>query len=123
MSEWVGDCEPAAVYNEARRRARKPHKCSACAETIQPRHTYWRVCIIYDGDVETVKRCERCQTLHRHLRTLRSERRGWDTWPSERLDCGEDYFGHWGAEPPPEIAALAFTTPEEMQARKEMGNA
>jgi hypothetical protein len=84
--------------------ARIPHLCSACRDTIPVHHSYWRITIIDEGDFQVVKRCLRCQLIHLHLRTLGGD----DMWPNERLDCGEEYKQHWGREPPPEIAALAF---------------
>jgi len=100
--------EAYAVYSETRRRAIKPHKCSACKETISPGHTYHVIAIIFEG-VESLKRCERCQKIHEHLRTLAPG----EMWPDERLNCGEEYSEHWGREPPEHIAALAFVLPGE----------
>lgn len=100
--------ERYAVYSETRRRAIKTHKCSACKETIQRGHTYHVIAIIFEG-VESLKRCERCQKIHLHLRGLGDG----DMWPDERLNCGEEYKEHWGREPPPDIAALAFALPGE----------
>lgn len=102
------------VYNETSRIARKEHVCAACKETIRIGDRYAIVGIVFDGEAESVKRCLRCQEIHEHLRKLGA----YEMWPAERLDCGEEYKEHWGHEPPPEIAALAFATPEEMQARK-----
>lgn len=107
MSQW---CDEAAdVYSERATRARKAHTCAACGEAIAPGHVYTRVSIVFDGTVESLKRCARCQKLHEHLRTLGDH----EMWPAERLDCGEEYAQHWGEDPPPEIAALAFALPGE----------
>lgn len=103
-----------AVYNEARRRARKPHACSACKETIRAGDVYTHVSIVFDGKAETVKRCLRCQEIHDHLKEKGYQS---EMWPDERLNCGEEYTAHWGHAPPEEIAALAFMTPDEIQAR------
>jgi hypothetical protein len=100
------------VYRETWRRARQPHRCGACRETISPGHSYVVVNTVYDHSAETIKRCVRCQTIHEHLRTLG----GHDEWPDERLACDNgEYEEHWGVAPPPEIAALAFATAEELQ--------
>jgi hypothetical protein len=99
-----------SVYSETRPKARKVHKCDACHESIQPGHFYMRVVAIFDGEAETIKRCMRCQTIHKHLRKLGD----CDMWPDERLNCGEEYKQHWGTDPPPEIAALAFALPGEV---------
>lgn len=101
-----------AVYDERFPVARTPHRCGACGETIAARHRYARVGAIVDGHASTIVRCLRCQTIHEHLRTLGDR----DMWPDERLDCGEEYRGHWGHDPPEHIAALAFATPDEVQA-------
>ncbi len=103
--------EHYAVYDENRQRARKPHTCDACAETIPAGRRYYRVFVLFDGRAETVKRCARCQRIHEHLRELAPG----DLWPDERLACGETYEGEWGCEPPPEIAALAFALPGELE--------
>lgn len=100
------------VYCERRVMARTPHRCDACGETVAPRTTYWRVTLVFDRSAETVKRCERCQAIHLHLRTLGD----YGVWPDERLNCGEEYEQHWGLAPPAEIAALAFALPSEVLA-------
>lgn len=103
--------EVCDVYDEIRPKARIEHQCDACKEMIPPGDYYWKIAIVYDGNARTVKRCLRCQEIHRHLRTLAPG----EMWPDEKLNCGEDYKDHWGTEPPPEIAALAFKTREELQ--------
>jgi hypothetical protein len=104
--------ETYAVYDERARTAAKEHRCDACCETILPGHRYYVIGMVWDGEARSYKRCLRCQRIHVHLRAL-----GYDNelWPDERLDCGETYEAHWGVEPPPEIAALAFATPAELQ--------
>lgn len=99
------------VYLEKLRRARKEHFCDACDTKILRGHRYCYVSIVWDGSARSVRRCLRCQTLHKHLRTLG----GYDVWPDEELNCGLDYEEEWG-DLPPEIAKLAFLTPEEIQA-------
>jgi predicted RNA-binding Zn-ribbon protein involved in translation (DUF1610 family) len=92
------------VYDERRPRARKPHACGACGEAIRVGDRYVSVFIVFDGDASTVKRCRRCQKIHEHLRGIDPG----EVWPDEHLACGEGYREHWGRDPPPEIAALAF---------------
>lgn len=101
------------VHRESRHRARKDHACAACRDTISAGHVYACSFIVFDGDAEYLKRCLRCQTLHEHLRDLC----GPGVWPDERLMCGLSYEDEWG-ELPEEIAALAFVTPDEMQAQE-----
>lgn len=109
MSHAIEQCYGA--YVELFPVARKPHRCHACHEQIGTGQKYARVQIVFEGSAETVKRCLRCQKIHEHLRELD---RG-ALWPDERLDCGEEYTEHWGKEPPPEIAALAFALPGEVE--------
>lgn len=112
MSEWVGDGEPVDVYREKRVRARKEHRCGACAEPITPGHVYVDVVLIADREVhDQLKRCLRCQTMHEHLRSLAPQ----DEWPREDLGCGHSYQDVHGVAPPDAIAALAFMTAEEAQ--------
>lgn len=102
------------VYDETLRKANKRHTCGACGEAIELGDYYHSVHLVFDGSAETVKRCARCQAIHAHLRT---KGRGDSMWPDERLNCGEEYEAHWGEKPPDEVAALAFATREEMQAK------
>lgn len=97
------------VYQEREVRARKRGQCDACDEPIAPGHAYWRISIVFDGSASTVRRCARCQAMRKHLRT----RGDGDTWPAERLDCGQAYEDEWG-DVPDEIAALAFALPGEV---------
>lgn len=92
------------------RRARRPHVCSACKETIPVGSTYTNVFIVFQNEPERLKRCGRCQKIHLHLRSLGDS----ETWPDERLNCGESYRTHWGEDPPADIAALAFALPGEV---------
>lgn len=103
--------ETYQVYRETQRTAQVSHTCSACAETVLPGHTYWVVAWVFVGKAQSVKRCERCQTIHLHLR----EKGNGEMWPAERLNCGEGYLDHWGSEPPEEISALAFALPGEVR--------
>jgi len=104
-----------SIYAEKRVRARKRHECVACHEKIDLGHTYWNIALIYDGTAETIKRCERCQSIHKHLREL-SYRANDGRWPDEQLACGDQYEDEWG-KLPPEIAELAFVTQSQMQMR------
>ena len=103
--------ETYAVYLERARRARKEHRCGACKEIIAPHDTYTVVSVVFDSKAQTIKRCARCQKLHEHLRDLNPG----ESWPAERLDCGETYESEWECEPPPEIAALAFALPGDFK--------
>ena len=98
------------AYNETWRRARKEHACNACHRPIVIGERYARIFIRYGG-IEVVVRCARCQTIHEHLRTLDPG----ESWPAERLNCGEEYREHWDRDPPELIAALAFATAAEAE--------
>ncbi|TFG38795.1 MAG: hypothetical protein E4H44_03290 [Candidatus Aminicenantes bacterium] len=102
--------ETYVIYDETWRKARKQHRCDACNEPISVGHQYARVFILFDGEKSNRKRCARCQRIHEHLRTV--DKYG-DTWPDENLACGQSYEDEWG-ECPPEIAALAFALPGEV---------
>jgi len=111
MSHSIDECY--GFYRVELRAARKAHSCDACGEPIAPRARYYVVRWEFDGKVDGVKRCARCEAIHEHLRK-RGFRR--ETWPAERLDCGESYQDHWGEAPPDHVAALAFMTQSEAQA-------
>lgn|GEM_PF-2111369 len=110
MSYYVEDYYE--VYDEKTVRARVEHICDACTEKISIGHLYTRIGIIFEKVAETVKRCLRCQTIHVHIRGLDT---GGDSWPDEKLSCGNTYKDHWGVDPPEEIQDLAFVTPDEAQ--------
>jgi predicted RNA-binding Zn-ribbon protein involved in translation (DUF1610 family) len=97
------------VYQVIVRRARTAHHCSACGLQIAPGERYAAVSIVFDGTAETIKRCGRCQKVHEHLQN----KAGGETWPDERLACGQNYETEWGEEPPPEIQAALFMTSGE----------
>lgn len=99
------------VYREHAVKARKAHVCSACAETIPPHTSYWRVTWVFDGSADGVKRCNRCQAIHLHLRGKCRDADS-DMWPDERLSCGLKYEDEWG-DLPDEIEALAFALPTD----------
>jgi predicted RNA-binding Zn-ribbon protein involved in translation (DUF1610 family) len=99
------------VYRETPRTARVAHKCSACREAIAPGHRYTSIAIVFDGEVEALKRCARCQALHEHLRAKVRADGERDEWPDERLNCGHTYLDRWECEPPEDVARLAFALP------------
>lgn len=99
------------VYSETLPKGVKPRKCDACNELIPVGHRYAHIFWVFEKSAESVVRCLRCQEIHKHLRHLAEG----ETWPDERLACGEDYEDEWGVPPPEDVAALAFTLPDEMQ--------
>jgi hypothetical protein len=100
-------------------KARKEHKCDACNETIKPGHKYVLEKSLYDGSWGQVKRCARCEAIYKHLWAVEhaKKNRDYNEGPQWDLRCGHDYKSVHGVEPPDEIAALAFMTPEEAQAK------
>lgn len=104
--------ERYVVYHERQVRARKAHACSACRETIPAGTAYVRVTWVFDGSADGVKRCNRCQAIHLHLRKKCAESDEDDLWPDERLNCGLKYEDEWG-DLPDEIEALAFALPTD----------
>ena len=100
--------DTADVHTLRRRKARKQHECCACAATIPPGSHYTLTTSIYDGSVDTYKRCPRCEHIHARL-VARNPR----DWPAEDLNCGHV----WRDELPGDLAALAFATDAEIQER------
>ncbi len=96
-------------YTEERLTDGIDHACCACKEAIPAGTSYWDVFWSFDGDDHNVKRCERCQALHLHLRK-KGDPHG--MWPDERLACGKKYEAEWG-DMPDDVAALAFALPTD----------
>ena len=115
MSICTDDCLPWEVYPEERqRRARKEHVCYCCAETIRIGDSYVYEFGVFDGRPDEVKRCLRCQAIYEHLLSRQTgEGQGVD----RELNCGHEYKEVFREEPPPEIAALAFALPGELEPR------
>lgn len=109
-------CDEACdVYRVEIRKARKEHRCMACKETIRVGDRYASVHIVFEGEASTVKRCARCETIHRAIQAQWRSKGAYEMWPAERLDCGETWEDEHGDPPPPEIARLAFLTADEAQ--------
>jgi hypothetical protein len=92
------------------RRARKEHRCFACHEAIRPGDRYHFEAQKYD-EFETFKHCARCWAIANAILSAGAESVRWD------LNCGVSWEEAFGAEPPDEVAALAFMTPDEAQGR------
>lgn len=99
------------IHENRRTLARKAHVCCACKEIIPAGDYYHRVFVVFDGQIDTFKRCLRCEAIHAHL-IVKGQG---DAYPNEALDCGEEYEREWGSPPPDEIAKLAFVTGHELQ--------
>lgn len=100
------DGDPASTWLESWRRARKRHRCVACSEWIRKGDRYHFASGICEGYPFSIKHCARCWTIYEALRAAK---------PREaialELNCGTTW-----KNPPPEIAALAFALPGEIQA-------
>lgn len=97
-------------------RARKPFACTACEGTIAKGdfYGYFQWISAEDFCMHWSRRCARCEIIYRHLLKRCEADKRWLV-PADNLDCGAEYEEEWGESPPPEIAALAFVTPDEAQ--------
>lgn len=100
------DMDGVAVEHSAELTARKEHRCYGCSETIRPGDKHRRTAQLVDGEWSTYRHCRRCWAMLEALLAEGHESVQWD------LNCGEVW-----ENPPPEIAALAFMTRDEMQRR------
>jgi len=57
-----GDVE-TQFYRATIRTASKTHKCEECGGQIKPSERYEYVSAMWDGDLATIKTCERCYDL------------------------------------------------------------
>lgn len=115
MSIDTYDCERFTVDRTSQHRARKEHKCCACHGTIHRGELYTYSFTIHDGHAESLRRCARCDAIYEHLCSRHTSGEAWPEWS---LHCGHGYDEVFGEEPPPEIAALAFMTAEEVLAQR-----
>ncbi len=97
------------------RKARKQHECDACHVAIQPGHRYHYDFVVFEGEAESCKRCMRCDAIYRHLVKVCPNDAFEETTPGWKLNCGHTYEEIHLCAPPPEIAALAFALPGEVQ--------
>lgn len=100
-----------SVYNERRVRARKPHVCCACKETIRTRDVYVRTFTVFEGVGESYKHCLRCNAMLDAI----AKRAEYGAAIAFKLDCGELWSNNFGPVPDG-VARLAFLTPDEQQA-------
>ena len=106
------DGEPIEFSATRYPRASRPYKCQACEEQIPCGCRYAYIAEKWDGEVNTMRRCLRCDGIYQHL--LKKWRAGDNPDPPDPyLACGHEYSEVHGEEPPPEIAALAFALPGE----------
>ena len=105
--DWAESCWD--VYHSlSYPRARQPHRCVACHETIRPRDVYVRTFVVCEGEPSVWQHCLRCNALLRALSDVGAE----DV--DIRLNCGHTWEEQFG--PCPEsVARLAFLTADEAQ--------
>ena len=109
--------EYCEVFEVSHRKARKHHKCSACDGPIRPGDRYVNVFTVFQGDAETIKRCLRCDAIFCAIEQRLGSKGEMYQQPMQNLDCGHTWQENFGEEPPETIAALAFMTPDEAQAK------
>ena len=56
------DIDPAEVFIERERKARKEHSCQCCHATIKKGETYTSVFMVIDGSVSDEAICDPCNT-------------------------------------------------------------
>lgn len=101
--EYLDEDGPDAFQSRVRRAA-KEHSCIACKETIRRGDLYRYSSGIFEGQPFSYRHCLRCWAMLDAIQDKNGE--SGDIY----LDCGEIW-----KDPPPEVAALAFMTREEMQ--------
>ncbi len=101
--------EQADVSDRLVRRARKEHRCYACRETIRRGDKYRETSQLWDGSWSRFRHCLRCWAI---CEALWAKTDG--GFIEYGLDCGEKWVDNFG-EQPPEVAALAFMSPDDAQ--------
>jgi hypothetical protein len=98
-----------SCWSETWRRARKPHRCRACDETIRRGDRYHYSSGVWDGRPDSFAHCARCWAIYLALQAELEPGEGIDL----DLDCGETWQSAFGEEPPEAVARLAFLLPDE----------
>lgn len=99
--------------------ARKEHRCSACQASIRKGDRYSYTSIVFEGSVEAIKRCLRCEYIYRSLKNDYAAGRITDLdteYIAPRLDCGHRYEDTHAEPIPDHLARVAFMTVDEIQA-------
>ena len=104
-----GDDDAGTDLEYVWRKARKEHRCYSCRRAILPGHRYHRSAQVYDGKVDGFAHCPRCWAIVEALFKAGAETVQWD------LACGTPWPETFGADPPDDVAALAFITADEAQ--------
>ena len=111
--------EPAQVWRERWRTARKGHACYACHEPINPGDRYHFTSWVFDGSAGSYKHCARCWAMYEAICAAHDAQPGAysDAWEHVdlALNCGTVWEDELG-ELPADVAALAFALPGDFQA-------
>lgn len=91
-------------------RARKTHTCCGCGETIRKGDRYRNESGIWDGRAERYKYCARCHALISAV-LAQPGNEGF----VHGFMCDHSWEEIFESDPPPEVATLAFMTPDEAQ--------
>lgn len=70
----IDDADRAIVLHNVDRKARKPHRCSECARTIEPGEVYNHQATLFDGSKESYRCCAHCEVARDWLQ---AECGGW----------------------------------------------
>jgi hypothetical protein len=91
-------------------RARRGWTCCACGEGICEGTEYRCHSGLYDGSWSYDRQCMRCWGMWWAIAIKADEPVAY------ALDCGSTWRDAFGEDPPPEVAALAFALPAELEA-------
>jgi hypothetical protein len=100
------DGDAPSASSDRWRTARKEHQCCGCGETIRRGDRYHFTSGIWDGEPASFKHCARCYAMWEAL-VDRADAREVVRYD---LSCDDEW-----RDPPDDVAALAFMTPDEGQ--------
>ncbi len=109
------DSERPSFYRASEPIARKPHRCTACGETIIPGQRYNSISAKWVDDVEVVKKCLRCQAIYA---ALVEQARDLGEDPNNiavALNCGE-----YIEDPEHPLQWLAFALPTDVEFNRQL---
>lgn len=93
-------------------RARKPHRCCACKETIRPGDEFRLIAGKWDGNFHQFRQCSRCAAMYDAIEEHATD------GVVITLNCGHTWEEVIG-ECPEEVQSLAFALPGEIKLRKD----
>lgn len=127
----IDSCDPATLWSEKWRTARKPHRCEECDRIIAVSERYRFVSALTDGHWSDYRTCAHCAVAGRWLdevcggypsMMLREElfehwHEGFRSIPFGRLAVGQKLRWHDGRDPVPDGAAVAELARQMMRAQ------